>query len=215
MQATDWTAYYQNKSKTASVTRKYAQEIIIKQIQKWCVKTPEIFELGGANSCFFDRIYETVNPKQYTVIDNNEYGLSLFREKCRTMQNVSAIHLNLNAPQEILSKEVSSTADLVFSAGLIEHFDKTGTANVISSHFAMAKPGGIVLITFPTPTKKYLFFRRCMERLGVWKFYDERPLLPEEVVSAAEPYGVLQEQILLGKMPLTQFLLVFQKREKA
>lgn len=100
-------------------------------------------------------------------------------------------------------------ADIVFSTGLIEHFDPAGTQIVIKNHFHLAKPNGIVLLTFPTPTTKYRFTRKAMEIVHMWKFYDERPLDVNEVINAAAPFGVLQKSFLMRKMPLTQQMLIF------
>lgn len=210
MKTTDWTQYYSQKSRVNQVTRNYVQGILIRAIQQYCVQNPAILEGGGANSCFFQAIYQQIKPSRYTVLDNNTYGLELFRQQYLQLPNIDAIQVDLTAGP--VSTELS-VGDLVFSAGLIEHFDAPTTAKVVETHFRMAKPGGIVLMTFPTPTRKYRMTRKLMEWIRVWKFYDERPLLPEEVLQAASPFGTLLESTLMDHMPLTQQLMIFRKYE--
>jgi 2-polyprenyl-3-methyl-5-hydroxy-6-metoxy-1,4-benzoquinol methylase len=69
----------------------------------------------------------------------------------------------------------SEAADVVFSVGLIEHFDQSGTNAMIRAHFKALKPAGCAIISFPTPTWLYRAAPRLAETLGLWKFPDERP----------------------------------------
>jgi len=179
---------------------------LISKIKKFCVKRPVIFELGGANSCFFQAVYNEIKPTSYKVIDNNVYGLNLFAERYKNLPNVYTENRDLLA-----ASEIKAQADLVFSAGLIEHFDFDGTGQVIKSHFDMAKPGGIIILTFPTPTRKYKLVRKLMEIFKLWKFFDERALMPAEVLQHSLKFGGLLESRLMGKMPLTQQIMIFKK----
>jgi predicted SAM-dependent methyltransferase len=43
-------------------------------------------------------------------------------------------------------------ADICFSVGLIEHFTEEDLPRVVSAHFDVVRPGGLVVISFPTPT---------------------------------------------------------------
>lgn len=209
MASTNWTNYYSERHKINQITRNYVQKILIREINEFCSPSPSIIEGGGANSCFFSEIYRQIKPLRYTVLDNNDYGLRLFIEATQKYSNVSALNFDFLSGD---LPESCEKGDLVFSAGLIEHFDKVGTQTVIASHFHLAKPGGIVLLTFPTPTKKYRFCRKTMELAHVWKFYDERPLCVDEVIKAASPFGVLLKGFLMEKMPLTQQMLIFSKK---
>ena len=62
LRATDWTRYYSSKTSVNKFTRNYVQNILINAIKKFCTKHPAIFELGGANSCFFQAIYNEIKP---------------------------------------------------------------------------------------------------------------------------------------------------------
>ncbi|QCK88184.1 class I SAM-dependent methyltransferase [Phreatobacter aquaticus] len=109
---------------------------------------------------------------------------------------------------DLLNDTLKQKGDLVYSVGLIEHFEPKDTARMIHAHFEAAIPGGLVLITYPTPTLPYRTIRGAAEMLGVWKFHDERPLAYDEVGREMEKYG----QIIFRKMNwfigLTQEILV-------
>jgi hypothetical protein len=163
-------------------------------------------EWGGGNSCFFDAIFSEFTPEAYTVFDNNPLGLESFITKYQnTEYNINA----LNA--DVLNCDIEKTFDVVFSVGLIEHFDKINTRKAIETHFQATDKGGLVVIGFPTPTQNYLFTRRLMEALGLWKFYDERPLHPTEVEPVFEEHGIILAKKMLSKMPLTQMLYAIRK----
>src|SRR5690606_7635402 len=101
---------------------------------------PRIVELGGANSCFIETLYRALHPREYSAVDNNKFGLQLLAERCANLPGLRVIDDDVLAPQQ------HGDADLVFSVGLIEHFDSTGTATAIASHYRYARPGGLVLI---------------------------------------------------------------------
>ena len=81
------------------------------------------------------------------------------------------------------------------------------------AHFALAKPGGTVAILFPENTVLYRFVRRILERVGLWSFPDERPLVAEEVIRAAGCKPLVSEGIRI--ILLTQRLLIFQRKNES
>jgi predicted SAM-dependent methyltransferase len=102
-------------------------------------------------------------------------------------------------------------ADVVYSVGLIEHFDAANTRVAIRSHFRLLKPGGIAVISFPTPTLLYRVARTLCEVLRVWKFHDERPLTRDEVVRTLDEEGEILEEKTLWPLILTQQMIVIRK----
>jgi SAM-dependent methyltransferase len=103
-------------------------------------------------------------------------------------------------------------ADLVFSVGLIEHFDPADTRKAVQAHFDALRPGGVAILSFPTPTLLYRTTRRVIELLGMWKFHDERPLTPREVTASIEECGDVLTSKTLWPLLLTQELIVARKR---
>jgi hypothetical protein len=208
-QATDWTEYYTATPFTAKLTRRYTSSVLISVLRKYtALSSPvsgSVIEFGGANSCFLDRIYQELAPREYHIVDTNEYGLDLLGRRIKPGHNVS-LH-NMSA----LEYSPSKSADVVFSVGLIEHFDPSGTDAMIRAHFTALKPEGCAIITFPTPTWLYRVARSLTETFGLWKFPDERPLCPSEVIKTAREFGDILYQKTLWPLVFTQYLVVVRK----
>lgn len=203
--ATDWDQYYLQVTPTAKLTRRYTSRMLQKAISMAGGRTGQIVEIGGANSCFADQLLRRFRPSSYHVLDTNEYGLKLLRERFAGQPEVTGSH------GDVLHPGAAKPVDVVFSVGLVEHFLPPETRTAVRSHFALAKPGGLVVISFPTPTGLYRMIRSAAESLGIWKFPDERPLLPQEVLAAAEGLGDVLWQKTLWPLGLTQHLIVWRK----
>lgn len=140
-------------------------------------------------------------------IDKEEFNEVSFRE-----QSSNDTQLECNV-EDILTQQPkgSASADLVFSIGLIEHFSRKDTAVMIKRHFEHCRPGGMVLISFPTPTFRYRVVRSLMENFNLWLFHDERPLQILEVASEMNRYGTKIDERLDSRMGLTQKIFLYKK----
>lgn len=206
-QATDWTRYYRRPFVATSVTRQITTRRLVGHLARHvATPAPHIVEWGGGNSCFIEAVYQQLMPQRYTVCDTNDLGLQLIRQRANQFPGLDAVKSDV-----LLPSARSLQADIVFSVGLIEHFDPEGTASAIESHFACAKPGGLVLISFPTPTFLYRATRRCAELLGLWAFPDERALQFAEAQHEMSKWGNFLARDLIWPIVLTQGMLVFRK----
>jgi len=203
--ATDWDEYYRKSAFTARFSRPFTIRRVLAAVQRYGRPGGVVAELGGANSLFYQPIQELLRPREYHVADTNRFGLDRLRQ--RSPEPGLVLHC-----ENVLGLELPVQADLVFSIGLIEHFDPAGTREAVNAHFRLLKPGGIAIVTFPTPTWLYRVSRAVAEAAGVWAFPDERPLLTGEVVQAAEGAGELLEEDLIWQIVFTQRLTVFRKR---
>jgi hypothetical protein len=204
LRATDWDAYYAHPYVTASFTRRYTARKLVELFHQFGAPNPWIVELGGANSCFFDTLQAELSPSRYSIVDNNQKGLDLFCSRIARSSNVEAINLDLASIAPKLA------GDIVFSIGLVEHFDEAGTRRVIDAHFSAVRPGGIVLISAPTPTLLYRIVRCAAEKLGLWIFHDERPISSAELErNAADQRSILYAQTLWPQI-LTQRCVVWR-----
>ncbi len=147
-----------------------------------------------------------IRPGSYDVIDTNEYGLSLLAARIGGRGGVR-LHR-----QSVLELSYGGEADVVFSIGLIEHFDAAGTRRAVLAHFEPLRPGGIAIISFPTPTLLYRASRRAIEAAGMWRFPDERPLGRLEVLHTVRERGDVVYEKTLWPVVLTQRLVVAKKR---
>lgn len=205
-QQTDWDSYYKKPYRTAGITRRFMLARLLFLVRKFVPPAPNfiIGEIGGANSCFIDGIIDNLPIKEYHVVDNNAYGLELLLNN-NSYRSKVIVHNS-----DILNMQENNKYDVVFSVGLIEHFDTNGTAAAIEAHFNQLKRGGILIITFPTPTLLYKISRKISEILGLWIFYDERPLHVEEVFKTAKVYGDLLYKEILWRQVFTQQIMVFK-----
>ncbi|OGS10893.1 MAG: hypothetical protein A2285_09865, partial [Elusimicrobia bacterium RIFOXYA12_FULL_57_11] len=197
---TDWDNYYAAPSAAARFTRKITERLFLGAINKYAARPVTHFcEPGGANSCFYSAITEAFPATQYTVMDTNRRGLDLLKGRCKYPEK-----LHLRQDDILAGSPPELNADVVFSAGLIEHFSPKQTARAIQAHFACARPGGLVAISFPTPTWLYTTIRKAAEILGVWIFHDERPLRVAAVRKEMARYGEILSSEINWKIGLTQ-----------
>lgn len=206
--ATDWDRYYREVPATARFTRKYTENVIARALRRYCVPDsarPVLVELGGANSCFLDRLVKDLHPREYHVIDTNRHGLDLLERKAATEPII--LH-----QESCLDVKTPLQADIALSIGLIEHFDPQNTRKAIRTHFELLRPGGWALISFPTPTLLYRITRGALTAAGLWRFPDERALQREEVMATVKECGELRYEKLLWPLMLTQHLMLVQKR---
>ena len=140
------------------------------------------------------------------MVDGNRTGLDLLRERFRTDDSIRCCH------QDVLDLRLSLQADLVLSVGLIEHFSPADTKQAIVAHFRLLRPGGLAVITFPTPTWLYRVSRFAAESLRLWRFPDERPLRPREVAATIHQHADVLYQRINWPTVLTQMVIVARRK---
>jgi SAM-dependent methyltransferase len=200
---TNWNAYYDRPFKSALITRKYTTQVLIGFIKKYVEKKDfTLTEIGGANSCFYEKIAEAFQPQKYIIIDNNQLGLDKFRERLGNLKEVELYN------QDIFAPDPTEQTDVVFSVGLIEHFDLLGTKESILNHLQYLRRPGILIISFPTPTLLYKITRKLAELTGLWLFPDERPLRLKEVEKTVASFGRIVDKKILWPLFLTQYIIV-------
>ncbi len=206
--ATDWNRYYTETPFTARITRRYTAAVLVSALKRFAGgKVRTVVELGGGNSCFFDDVCRILHPDAYHVVDTSECGLELLRRRVGYDPR-----LRLHR-QDVMALNLDVKADAVFSVGLIEHFDREGTRKAIESHLRLLRPGGLALISAPTPTWLYRAARGICEALGFWRFPDERPLSAGEIRAAVSGHGELVFEKVLWPLVFTQRLMVIRKFE--
>lgn len=211
MKRTDWDSYYSKPYKTAIFSRKITSNKLIRLLKQYDPESGseiKIAELGGANSCFYEVINKKLNPKEYLIVDNNKTGLDKTLKQLGKSNNISLKYEDILNPRENIEK-----FDIVFSAGLIEHFSTEDTQKCIAAHFDYLKSDGICIITFPTPTWLYKLTRKCAELMGIWIFYDERPLTMDEVLNEIKKYAVIKHKSITWPVFLTQGVVLAIKKK--
>ena len=208
---TDWDAYYSRPYASASLTRRVTAAKLLGLIRKYAGQSRRplrIVEFGGANSCFCEGLVAALRPEGYDVVDNNQRGLAAFQRKKLGGASTGA-HLI-----DVLSDDIGALSgryDVCFSVGLIEHFDPAKTVRAITAHIQALRPGGIAIITYPTPTWLYRATRSLAELTGQWIFWDERPLLHEEPERTLCRQGEILHRETNWWIFLTQGIIVVRK----
>jgi SAM-dependent methyltransferase len=201
LKRTDWEAYYRMRSSLTSLyTKRVLKRYFGERLKKYWPSTAplKVAELGGSHSFFYPYLEQRFPIAEYHIIDSQSPGPRDGAPKIRYHR------------QNILDLEKDSIgADIVLSAGLIEHFRND---KAIESHFSILKPGGLALISFPVPTLSYNLTRGCLEKAGLWIFHDEIPIHPLEARERLSRYGDVLEAGLVRPLPLTQALLVVRAR---
>jgi SAM-dependent methyltransferase/putative flippase GtrA len=204
---TNWDRYYSKVPFTARVTRRYTQAVLISVLRRFVPEAGAVIvEVGGANSCFLDAVVRKLRPRAYHMIDRNEFGLELLRERVGPRTDVM-----LHQADVLAAGRAKVDADIVFSVGLIEHFDIAGTRQAVRAHFDLLKPGGYAFITFPTPTWLYVAARSIAEAFRIWRFTDERPLERTEVLGVVREHGDVVFEKTLWPLVFTQRLIAVRK----
>jgi glycosyltransferase involved in cell wall biosynthesis len=212
--STDWDSYYTRPYSSAKISRRFTGALLQRLLRRYSPPGPgsaTLVELGGANSCFYDELRTALHPAAYDVVDNNKIGLQAFRSKVPAGVASAAHEIN------VLSDDVQQLKeryDMCFSVGLVEHFDKASTARAIAAHFEMLRPGGVALITYPTPTFLYRATRWLAEATGQWIFWDERPLQRSEVAETVSLHGEILHEEINWWIFLTQGVIVARKHGK-
>ena len=207
-QATDWDAYYRSPVPTARLSRKVTQSVLIRLMRRHAPATDRrlrILEIGGGNSCFLDAIRAALDPVEYHVVDSNRLGLELLERRFSGDPGVVTHHADAR------DLDLAVRADIVFSVGLIEHFDPPGTRSVVDAHFRVLAEGGTAILSFPTPTWLYRTARSAVEAVGAWRFPDERPLERGEVAAAVERHAAVVAERVIWPIVLTQGVIVARR----
>jgi hypothetical protein len=165
-----------------------------------------VLELGGANSCYFQRFCQDFSVASYTIVDSNPVGMARFAH--RNDPRVTCIEADLLGPP---IDAIAERHDIVLSSGLIEHFIPEETLRIVQQHFMAAKPGGLVLMSFPTPTAVYHGFRKFLEWTDQFPPLFERPIAAPEAAGFQLAGSTRLAQFNIWSTILTQMLLLYRK----
>lgn len=205
---TDWEQYYRRPHPAALLTRAITGRRLLGAMGRHLpAKGPGqlvVLELGGGGGSFYELIRRRLKPLRHHLADRSLAGLTSLESSPRA-DPAMVCHVC-----DVRDCCLPLQADVVFSVGLIEHFDKKDTQRVIDTHFSLVAPDGVVIMTFPTPTWLYRLARRLAEALHLWKFPDERPLDMPEVLAALAGRGTLVEQDIIWPIVYTQGLVVIK-----
>jgi SAM-dependent methyltransferase len=130
---------------TRSPTNSATKDAILDVLERYVVRRPElrVLEVGGAPGQYLAWMARSFGCR-CAVLDYSPIGCDMARRNFEAL----GIDLAINE-RDLFGDELDSVGrfDVVYSLGLIEHFEQFGTA--IERHAALAKPGGLVIIGCP------------------------------------------------------------------
>jgi SAM-dependent methyltransferase len=136
------------------------------------------------------------------VIDINERAISL----------VEAVAAQLNKKINAMVCDMfgmpfsDATFDLVFNAGVIEHFSMEERARALSEYARIMRDDGLMIIAFPNHhSPPYRFAYLMMRLLGVWRFPSEYSIY--DLKDEAQRSGLsLNERLTLSRGTIFSWL---------
>lgn len=140
----DWDGVWKkNQSplhKFVNLGRSYYNKYFFRVMNKQLQKDTEFCELGCGTSAFL----KDVAPKVKSVIgvDISDEALALSRKACQNIKNANFVKDDCTK-----LKIASNSFDLVWSQGLIEHFNNPEI--LVKQHIKICKKGGCVMISVP------------------------------------------------------------------
>lgn len=137
--------------------------------------THSILELGCSNGRFLVNIGPLVNGSELVGIDIIS---------CKTPDSVDFVRGD--------AKELpfaDGKFDLVYSIGVMEHFDSSGRATLIEEQIRVLKPGGVLLIVIPNCTPGSLRFAK-IKALDLFREIHHEAVTPSQLREALRSRGM-------------------------
>jgi SAM-dependent methyltransferase len=141
-----WDEYWQSSQLPVEITKgaQTTTDAILKVIDRFLVSNSRlsVLEVGGAPGGYLAHVWRQFGH-EVCVLDNSPVGIDLTRRNFKL----------LGIPGRVLEGDLfkpEATApkfDVVFSLGLIEHFDDTHA--VVAAHLDYLKPGGTLIVGCP------------------------------------------------------------------
>lgn len=167
-------------------------------LHQYIAQDKEMIELGCGSATLTLSLRHKL--KNLVGIDNSEEAVALASSHAKRM-NVAAEFVT--ADIFVLPENLKNRFDVVWSQGLMEHFENY--ENVIRAHFDAAKPGGTILISVPFKYA-YMYFWRAATRnkflKGFWPYAEQKFLTHHELRELGKKFSKNYRVYLLPPMPI-------------
>jgi len=175
----DWDSWWRSKRVGVNIyplikwlTTQHKMLLLYEMLNNLALDRPSILELGAGSGMAVIRLLERFGGRA-TLVDSSPEAKIFF-------DSSTTDHLNIEyLLSDLFTLESTDTYDLVFSDGLVEHFQGNELDELIRKHIQFLKQDGHVLIIVPRECfyirlrdrliANELFFNLVMKRLGVSK----------------------------------------------
>lgn len=182
MHEKNWENYWKNVPSFIDIIYRWSiwpnYEKFINRISK---KNLKILELGSGLGLNTIKILKNFGGEA-TLIDFSSYAIEKSKKLFRK-NNLEARFIRKN----ILDIKFNEKFDLVFSEGLLEHFNKNDRTKAFDVHMKSVKKGGYVMIFVPIKSKMYNICSFFFNLLGM--NFVEYPFTEKEVNKLSKIHG--------------------------
>lgn len=177
--AQEWDVVWARKNffgRTIDLGREVYNSFFRRLLRRYLRPSSTLLEIGCGTSTLTLSLAPEITS--LTGVDISEEALERSRNKALEMKVTNAVFLNADC----LNLSFKDAFDVVWSQGLLEHFDDPQT--VVNEHFKALKPGGIALLSVPYRYSYhyvwYLLTRpACLRKFWPWteqQFYTKKDL---------------------------------------
>lgn len=141
-----------------------------------------ILEIGCGDGVVleeFDRLYKN---NELIGVDISEFAIQRAIEK-----NTASISYKVSDARTLPIE--SEKCDVVYSIGLIEHFNTEDLEKVLSEKKRVLKHGGKLVLMVPNKLSFGRIQRKILKKLGKWSFGYQTEFSPTELISMLENEG--------------------------
>lgn len=169
--------------RTVDFGRDIYSQFYLKLISKHIDHNTDMAELGCGTATIAVLLNKKI--KSYTGLDYSEAAANLANKK---LEGAGVSNAKIIIEDVLrLSEEQKNKFDLVWSAGLIEHF--SDYSQIIRSHYDLARSGGLILAAVPYKysyhTLWYLLTRnKHLNRFWPWENTDTKFISKKELLTA-------------------------------
>ncbi|MFQ5952349.1 MAG: class I SAM-dependent methyltransferase [Candidatus Omnitrophota bacterium] len=137
-------------------------------IKKYLKKGSEqkVLEVGCGSSIDSHLIAEETKAEVYGI-DISEKALKIAKDVSLNFEE--KVHLSIGDARKL--EFANDAFDLVFSQGLLEHFEKP--VDILKEQIRVLKPGGILIVNVPQKYTAYTVYKHLLSMLGRWEWGKE------------------------------------------
>lgn len=182
---TNWDQYIGSLHFTYGVFQGYLK--FLPFLEKNWPAGAKILELGSGSGRLSLWLSKKLPVSEIVLVDSNE----------KMLRKSKRIFSQAKIPVRFIKKDVrllnlKEKFHLVHSAGLLEHFSPEEQISIIQiyqRHLQSSSPGGWAIAYMPTSSKSYWFWRNFLEKIGIWRFPDETPILSGDLIQLFKEEG--------------------------
>ncbi len=192
--AKTWSNYWKSHSRKVTEWDTLSQSIYSTLLMECdAISEKQLMEAGCGTARINVRLAK--NARSVTCLDISPEALEIAKGMLKDASNV---HFELSS---ILSISKTKNYDIVWNAGVLEHFNPADQEKALNEFLSILNPDGKVIIFTPfSRCVLYRFAKFLLEKTGIWPYGREIPISSLEPVIPKN--GVLKKEYTISFLPL-------------